>query len=127
MQVESIGTVDKLQADTVLRVTVNDTVGADGLQGGAVGCALQARVDGVNDNGSSSTSADTGSEAMIGAFTTAVFPTTIVAVFSGLPPGAHSLTLWMRATFTRGPGFCLEGGGAEASPVPHTAIVEEMQ
>ena len=126
-QVESIGTVDKLQSDTVLRVTVNDTLGADGLQGGAVGCALQLRVDGVNDDGSSSTSADTGTEAVIGAFTTEMFPTTIVSVFTGLPPGPHTLSLWMRATYLRGPGFCLEGSGAYPTPVPHTAILEEMQ
>ncbi len=125
-QVESIGTVTKLQADTVLRVSANDTVGADGVQGGAVGCALQLRIDGANDTGSSSPSADTGSEAVIGAFTTETFPATIVTEFTGLPAGAHALSLWLRAPYIRGGGFCYEGGGAYPSPIPHTAIVEEM-
>ena len=126
-QVESIGTVTKLQAGTVLRVAVNDTVGADGLQGGAVGCALQLRIDGVNDTGSSSTNADTGSEAVIGAYTTEIFPATIVTDFTGLPAGTHTLSLWLRAPYIRGGGYCYEGYGADLSPVSHTAIVEEMQ
>jgi hypothetical protein len=125
-QVESIGTVDKLQADTVLRVTVNDMLGTDGT-GGSAGCALQVRIDGATDQGSTSTHSDTGTEAVIGGFNTEVFPATIVAEFSGLPAGLHSLTLWLRQTFANGPGVCTEGVGGDAVPVLHTALVEELQ
>lgn len=125
-QVESIGTVEKLQSDTVLRVTVTDMLGTDGT-GGSAGCALQVRIDGANDKGSTSTHSDTGTEAVIGGFNTEVFPATIVAEFSGLPAGVHSLTLWLRQTFANSPGVCTEGAGGDAVPVLHTAIVEELQ
>jgi hypothetical protein len=125
-QVESIGTVDKLQADTVLRVTVNDVLGTDGT-GGSAGCALQVRIDGANDQGSTSTHSDTGTEAVVGGFNTEVFPATIVAEFSGLSAGLHSLTLWLRQTFANSPGICTEGVGGDAVPVLHTALVEELQ
>ncbi len=123
-QVETIGTVDKHQADTVLRVMVNDTIGVDG---GGAGCAVQVRIDGVNDRGSNSGTEDTGTEAVVGSFSSAIFPATIVTEFRGVPPGPHTLTLWMRATYLKADtSLCLEGGGVYPVAVPHTALVDEM-
>lgn len=122
-QVEVIGTITKIQSNSVLRVEATDTVGLDG---GGAGCALQVRVDGVNSNGVSS-SADTGDEAVVGSFSSAVFPAHVVAEFTGLPAGQHTVSLWLRATYLNsGTSVCIEGAGINFRSVEHSAIVEEM-
>jgi hypothetical protein len=55
------------------------------------------------------------------------FPATVVAEFTGLAAGPHTLTLWMRAShLASNTSLCLENASTNATPLPHSAIVEEM-
>jgi hypothetical protein len=107
--VRSVGSVTKTRADTVLRLSLNTTMSVtSGF------CTLQMRVDGLNDLGAAGESAsDTNS------VITQTTPVSPVAVFEGLPAGAHAITLWMKSAV--GGNTCSEDApGFQAS-----LIVEE--
>ena len=79
-------------------------------------CFVQLRVDGLNDEGGSSATTGTGSEA--GEINGIGAPATVFAVFTGVPAGTHTLSVWERSSSG---GNCTENTGGW----PRSAFVEE--
>jgi len=110
-QVETLGQFTKQQSNTVLQITYDTEIGAPSGDY----CFVQLRVDGLNDEQGSSTTQGTGSEAgEIDGNTTA----TVFAVFTGVPAGTHTLSVWERSASG---GTCSENTGGW----PRSAFVEE--
>jgi hypothetical protein len=111
VQVENLGHFTKHQSKSVLQVTYDTQMSAPSGDY----CFLQLRVDGLNDQGGSSATVGTGSEATE---IDGLAPATVFAVFTGVPAGTHTLSVWERSASG---GACTENTGGW----PRSAFVEE--
>ena len=110
-QIETLGQFTKQQSNTVLRITYDTQMSAPAGDY----CFVQLRVDGLNDQGGSNATTGTGSEAVE---INGITATTVFAVFTGVPAGVHTLSVWERSASG---GTCTENTGGW----PRSAFVEE--
>ncbi len=117
-KVADIGAFTKVRANSTIEVTFNGRLYVESMATAATGARFELRVDGVaTTNGRARASVRRSEVGGHGV------PTSITGIFTGLPAGAHTVSMWIQGVYGGGTKAVLEPGCWETDHV----VIKELK